>query len=173
MAYLWGFIWGLVVWYLEGRKASEIMLAGLSCSFIVGSGTVKDIGKGLMQYGVDQFWMPFVMGLVFLVPFAFFVWMLDQLPEPSKDDVHVRSERAKMLRKERWSFIRTFLPSLILLCVAYFFLTAYRDFRDNFGQEIFAALGYGENTSNFYKNRVTDCVWSDGGASATEYGQKQ
>ena len=33
-----GMIWGLVVWYLEGRRTSEILLAALSCSFIVSSG---------------------------------------------------------------------------------------------------------------------------------------
>ncbi len=27
-----GMVWGLVVWYLEGRRLSEILLAGLSCS---------------------------------------------------------------------------------------------------------------------------------------------
>jgi len=32
---------------------------------------------------------------------------------------------------------------MLLLCVAYFFLTAYRDYRDNFQREIFEALGYG------------------------------
>ena len=31
---------------------------------------------------------------------------------------------------------------LALLCVAYFFLTAYRDFRDNYQVEIFDGLGY-------------------------------
>jgi len=34
-------IWGMVVGYLEGRCTSELLLAGLSCSFIVSSGMVS------------------------------------------------------------------------------------------------------------------------------------
>ena len=49
-----GMIWGLVVWYLEGRRTSEVLLAGLSCSFIVASGIVKDIGRVLMSSGVPE-----------------------------------------------------------------------------------------------------------------------
>ena len=33
-----GMIWGLMVRYLEGRRTSDILLAGLSCSFIIASG---------------------------------------------------------------------------------------------------------------------------------------
>ncbi len=39
-----GMIWGLVVWYLEGRRTSELLLAGLSLSYILASGVVKDLG---------------------------------------------------------------------------------------------------------------------------------
>ena len=35
-----GMVWGLVVWYLEGRLTSELLLAGLACSYIVSSGAV-------------------------------------------------------------------------------------------------------------------------------------
>ena len=44
---------------------------------------------------------------------------------------------------ERWSFLRHFMLGMLLLCIVYFFLTAYRDYRDNFQREIFDALGYG------------------------------
>jgi hypothetical protein len=43
---------------------------------------------------------------------------------------------------DRWAFIRQFFVGLTLLCVAYFFLTAYRDFRDNYQVELFDELGY-------------------------------
>ena len=36
-----GMIWGMVVGYLEVRCTSELLLAGLSCSFIVSSGMVS------------------------------------------------------------------------------------------------------------------------------------
>ncbi len=45
-----------------------------------------------------------------------------------------------------------------MLLTAYFFLTAYRDFRDNFGVEIFAQLGYGEEGE--YEAIFTRCeLW--------------
>jgi hypothetical protein len=44
--------------------------------------------------------------------------------------------------KKRVSFVKHFLPGLALLMIAYFFLTAYRDFRDNYMVEILDGLGY-------------------------------
>ena len=141
-----GMVWGLVVWYLEGRKTSEMLLAGLSCSFILASGVVKDIGRWLMSaHEIDQFWMPFVTGCLFLIPFLLSAYLLNRLPEPSRDDRLVRMERSTMDGSQRWAFIRQFLPGMVMLMIAYFFLTAYRDFRDNFGVEIFDQLGYGIN----------------------------
>src|SRR5205814_9423362 len=64
------------------------------------------------------------------------LWMLEQIPRPSARDVLERVERRPMDGASRISFIRQFFPGLIMLLVAYFFLTAYRDFRDNFGVEI-------------------------------------
>ena len=75
-----GMVWGLVVLYLEGRRTSEMLLAGLSCAYIVASGAVKDIGLWLMStVQVDQFWMPCATGICFLPPFVGSVWLLNQL----------------------------------------------------------------------------------------------
>ncbi len=158
-----GMVWGLVVRYLEGRRTSEMLLAGLSCSYIVSSGIVKDIGRAMMEGAaahwwqgvpvigpwiaghlgkVSESWMPAIVGLHFLPLFLLAVWLLNQLPQPSPADVAARVEREPMSGSERLAFIRHFLFGLILLCVAYFFLTAYRDFRDNYQVEIFDELGY-------------------------------
>jgi len=64
------------------------------------------------------------------------------LPRPSQSDVAARSERQTMKIADRLAFIRQFRLGLVLLCIAYFFLTAYRDFRDNYQVEIFDGLGY-------------------------------
>src|SRR5207244_2376462 len=98
-----GMVWGLVVWYLEGRRTSELLLAGLSCSYIVSSGIVKDLGRAMMEGGVavwwsrvplfgrligpalgkvSESWMPASMGFHFLPLFLIAVWMLNQLPRP-------------------------------------------------------------------------------------------
>jgi hypothetical protein len=52
-----------------------------------------------------------------------------------------------MSRAERRKFRMRFLPGLALLMFVYLFLTAYRDFRDSFGVEIFQQLGYGDEES--------------------------
>src|SRR5438445_9584313 len=72
-----GMVWGLVVWYLEGRLASELLLAGLACSYIVSSAAVKDVGRYLMAvHSVSEDAMPMLVGLIFLPAFLIFVWLL-------------------------------------------------------------------------------------------------
>lgn len=158
-----GMVWGLVVWYLEGRRTSEILMAGLACSFIVASGATKDFGRALMEgtiadaWGhlpllgapiqsalgkVSEFWMPFVTGLHFLPVFLLGVWTLQQLPKPTASDIATRAPRTPMTGRDRLEFLRRFGLGMFLLCVAYFFLTAYRDFRDNYQVELFEELGY-------------------------------
>jgi len=158
-----GMVWGLVVRYLEGRVTSELLLAGLSASFIVSSGAVKDFGRAVMSGGVaDQWgrvpvvgdaiakaigsvsesWMPAVTGLHFLPLFVLFVWLLAQLPAPTPVDAAMRHRRESMFASRRLAFLRAYWPGLALLILAYLLLTAYRDFRDNFAVEIFDGLGY-------------------------------
>ncbi len=150
-----GMIWGLVVWYLEGRRTSELLLAGLSCSFIVSSGMVKDVGRLLMSsVGVSEWWMPAATGLCFLPLFIYSVWLLHQIPHPTVLDVEARVEREPMGATDRKSFVTAFLPGLVLLLVAYFFLTAYRDFRDNYGLEIVKGLALDVDKSLFTKTET-------------------
>lgn len=150
-----GMVWGLVVWYLEGRRSSELLLAGLSCSFIVASGVVKDLGKYLMDaHGVSEWWMPATTGLLFLPLFVTSVWFLNLLPHPSTADVRARTEREPMNRSSRASFVRTFLPGLVFLLVSYFLLTAYRDFRDNYAAEILKGLGLLDEAAIFSRSEM-------------------
>lgn len=145
-----GMVWGLVVWYLEGRRTSELLLAGLSCSFILADGVVKDAGRLLMaEFGVTESWMPAATGLCFLPLFLLSVWLLNQLPQPSAADVAARVEREPMDGARRRAFFLRFLPGMLVLVAAYFFLTAYRDFRSNFGVEIFEGLGFKEQPALF------------------------
>ena len=158
-----GMVWGLVVWYLEGRRTSELLLAGLSLSFIIASGVVKDFGRALMEGGVAQWWhavpvvgpaigdamgkvgegwMPAIAGFHFLPVFLVSVWLLNQLPRPNTADVAERVGREPMKGADRLAFVRQFAFGLGLMLIAYFFLTAYRDFRDNYQVEIFDGLGY-------------------------------
>jgi hypothetical protein len=150
-----GMVWGLVVLYLEGRRTSEILLAGLSVSYIVASGVVKDFGLALMAgdglFGIEalrfpvavsEFWMPAAAGLIFLPFFIAAVCLLNLAPEPTTLDVAERTERVPMYREERRDFLRRFAPGIVMLVTAYFFLTAFRDFRDNYQVDVLRELGY-------------------------------
>ena len=174
-----GMVWGLVVGYLEGRRTSEILLAGLSLSFIVASGITKDFGRALMSGTaadlweavpwlgttvagmlgkVSESWMPAVAGFHFLPVFALSVWMLKQLPPPSAADRVERVEREPMGRAARGAFLREFGPGLGLMCLAYFFLTAYRDYRDNYQVELFDGLGYAYGSNKTIISRAETVV---------------
>ena len=158
-----GMVWGLVVRFLEGRVTSELLLAGLSSSFIVSSGIVKDLGRAFMSGGVaswwanvpfvgpwvaermgevSESWMPMLTGLHFLPFFILFVWMLAQLPQRTEVDHEQRHLRESMDGGRRLHFLMTYLPGMVLLFLAYLLLTAYRDYRDNFAVELFSELGY-------------------------------
>src|SRR5205085_7275168 len=61
-----GTVWGVVFSFLEGRRTSEILGAGLSCAYVVASGAVKSVGKTLLDNGVSEAWMPAATGVMFL-----------------------------------------------------------------------------------------------------------
>jgi hypothetical protein len=150
-----GMVWGLVVGYLEGRRTSELLLAGLSCSFIVASGAVKDVGRHLMSaHAVSEAWMPFATGLLFLPPFLLSVGLLHQIPPPDEGDVAARARRTPMDGGERSAFVRELFAGLALLFVVVFFLLAYRDFRDNYGVEVFRELGYDGEPALFTRSEL-------------------
>lgn len=140
-----GMVWGLVFSYIEGRKATEFMGSVLAISFIFSSGFVKSIGKWLMkEMHVDQFWMPVATGAIFLLPMLLFVFLLEQVPPPSADDIAQRTERQPMTAKERSDFLKHFLPGIIVLVVTYMLLSVIRDFRDNFVADIWKELGFND-----------------------------
>ena len=136
-----GAVWGLVFGFLEGRRTSEILGAGLSASYIVASGAVKSVGAMLLERGVPEAWMPFLTGLVFLPPFLASVWLLRLLPPPADEDVAARTQRQPMTGADRRAFFLRFGLGLTMLTGLYTLLTAYRDFRDNFAAEIWQAVG--------------------------------
>ena len=144
-----GMVWGVVVSCLEGRRSSELMLAGLSCSYILASGAVKDVGRALLGAGIPEAWMPAAVGALFVVPYAISVYGLTALPPPTAQDVALRSARTTMDSQARWSFLRQYASVLIPLICVYTALTAIRDFRDNYGAELFIELGLGDTPGVF------------------------
>jgi hypothetical protein len=137
-----GMVWGLVFGYLEGRRVSEALGAGLSASYIIASMAVKSVGGWLLLEGISERWMPFFTGLLFTPVLLVSVWALSQLPPPTEADAAARTRRKPMDARARKRFVLAFTPGLLALTGLYVLLTAYRDFRDNFAREIWDAVGY-------------------------------
>jgi Family of unknown function (DUF5690) len=150
-----GLVWGMVFGYLEGRRYTEALGAGLSVSFIFSAGFAKSIGGFIMRdWGVSETWMPFVTSCVFLVPLLAFLWLLDKLPPPSLQDEAMRTKRQPMNAGERRNFVVTFWPGIVLFTLAYMLLTIFRDFRDNFSAEVWNSLGYGDSPEIFTTTEI-------------------
>lgn len=141
-----GMIFGIVISFLEGRRNTELLGAGLCVSFITASGIVKSVGQFLIVYcGVGDFWMPFLVGLIFVPLLLLGVWLLGKIPPPSEEDKRLRSERSPMTGVERKKFYRDFSWGIVLSTLVYATLTVYRDLRDNFAVELWAQMGYEGN----------------------------
>jgi MFS family permease len=137
-----GLVWGMIFSYLEGRKITEILGVSLSVSFIFSAGFCRTVGSLIMEkLGTSEYWMPFVTSLAFTIPLLLFLFFLDKLPEPGEEDIKFRTKRIPMNGEQRYKFLLTFLPGIILFVLAYMLLTTFRDFRDNFSAEIWESVG--------------------------------
>jgi len=154
-----GMVWGLAMRYLEGRRATELLVATLSCSYIFATGFVKDVGRWMMDFvAVDPFWMPFCVGLLFLPALLLSAWLLDALPRPNAEDQAERSERTAMSSQDQWAFLAHFSVGLILLSFVYVLLTAFRDFRDAYAIEILKELHLAQIPGIFTKIEFVSAV---------------
>jgi len=137
-----GMVYGIMLGFLEGRKQTDALVAGLTASFIFASGFVKTVALTIRaDWGVSEFWLPFVTGALFVLPLLLSVYALTLLPPPTAEDRTLRTERKPMDAAERRAFVSTFGPGLVLLIASYVLLSAFRDFRDNFGPEILRDAG--------------------------------
>jgi hypothetical protein len=145
-----GMVWGLVFGFVEGRRTTELMGAVLATSFIFASGLAKTVGKSLLLYaGVNEFWMPFAAGAVFIGPLLLSTWLLNQTPPPTADDVAMRTIRLPMGKEQRRDFLKTFGLALIPVVTAYAMLTVLRDFTEDFANELWSETGYKNNADVF------------------------
>ena len=144
-----GMVFGLVLGFLEGRKMTEFFVAGLCTSFILADGVAKTIGKWLLGSGVSDYWMPAAAGGVFLLPLFVFVWMLQQIPPPSAEDVAERSQRTPMTGKERIAMLKRHGFGLAAILLVYLLITVLRSIRADFAPEIWDDLGFGASPDVF------------------------
>jgi hypothetical protein len=86
--------------------------------------------------------MPCAAGLLFAPPLVISALLLDRVPDPDLADQAEREARPAMNAAARREFAGRFWPGLACLLLVYLGLTALRDFRDNYGVELFDELGY-------------------------------
>ncbi len=150
-----GMIWGIVFSYIEGRKFTDILGVVLCASFIVSSGVVKSVGLSVMDFwGVSEFWMPSVTGALFFLPLLLCAYLLQNVPPPTAEDIESRTERVPMTGADRKLLVKQFFFPLLLVVVFYTFLTAFRDFRDNFARELWDSIGYQGDISVFSTSEI-------------------
>lgn len=136
-----GMVFGQVLGYLEGRRATEALTAGLCASFIVADGATRAVGAWLLREGVPEEWMPCLAGLPFVPVVLLGVLALSRVPPPSRQDVAARSERAPMTRADRRLFLSRYGTALAPLVLLYLLITIVRSLRSDFAREIFLSLG--------------------------------
>jgi Family of unknown function (DUF5690) len=149
-----GLVFGFVLGYLEGRKHTEALIAILCASFIVSDGVAKSVGNWLLLEGVTERWMPFASGLIFLLPFLFFCWMLGSVPPPSEKDTIERKQRLPMNRRSRWDYFKKYAFGLLAIMISYLFVTILRSIRADFAPEIWQGLGFTQRPAIFTQSEL-------------------
>ncbi|MBL7697531.1 MAG: hypothetical protein JNK79_05215 [Chitinophagaceae bacterium] len=145
-----GFLWGIIFSYVEGRRATDIIGSALAVSFIFAGGFTRSVAKWLMvEWSVQENWMPFLTGLLFCLPLAILIFLMEKIPAPDSADVFERTGREPMNRDARKKFLKAFSVGVFAITLTYVFLTLMRDIRDNFMANIWNELGYGSDYSIF------------------------
>lgn len=144
-----GMVFGLVLGFLEGRRVTEALTAGLCASFILAGGVTKTVGTKLLAAGVSEDWMPAVAGFIYLAPLVIGVWMLRRIPAPDASDVAQRHEREVMTRSDRMALIKRHGVGLFPIVLMFIILTVVRSVRDDFGVEIWRDLGFVAKPVNY------------------------
>jgi hypothetical protein len=156
-----GMVWSLLFGILEGRKVTEFLGLAMSVSIIFSSGIVKSIGHWtIVAWGVPEFWMPAVTGLLFVPLLLIALTMLYNVPPPTPEDIANRTAREPMNKEKRRAFVRQFLPGVCCLLIGYLCLMTYRDLRDSFMDLILKDLGHEVDSSTFasIESSVGVCV---------------
>lgn len=150
-----GMLWGVVFSYVEGRRSTDFIGATLAVSFIFASGFVKSVGAWLMTaLNITEFWVPFYTGLVFAVPLLIFVYMMEKIPDPDREDEEARTTRLPMSSDDRRAFVRLLFPGLVACILIYSFATIFRDIRDNFSAEMWKEMGFFDKPEIFTQTEI-------------------
>jgi hypothetical protein len=149
-----GLVYGLIIGFLEGRRLTEALTAGLCVSFILADGFTKSVGTWLLEQGVTEDWMPSLAGSIFAGPLLVVVAMLARIPPPSAADVESRTVRPTLTRRERWALFGKYATGLSLLCGVYLIVTILRSLRADFAPQLWQGLGFETAPATFTESEL-------------------
>ncbi|MFY8089746.1 MAG: DUF5690 family protein [Chitinophagaceae bacterium] len=150
-----GMLWGVVFSYVEGRRATDFIGAALATSFIFAAGFVKTVGAWLQNsFAINDFWIPFLTGLVFVLPLILFVFMMEKIAPPNEEDITARNLRTPIDATKRKEIISNYFVGIVLAIFIYGFVTLVRDIRDNFSAEMWKEMGYAAKPSLFSSTEI-------------------
>ncbi len=149
-----GMVFGLVLGFLEGRRMTEALTAGLCASFILADGLMKSVGTWLLRIGVSERAMPALAGLMFVPGLLLGVGMLARIPPPDARDLASRTERKPMNRRERAALFRRYAPGLSAIIGVYLLITIARSIRADFAPELWKALGTTVTPATFARSEL-------------------
>lgn len=138
-----GCMWGIIFSFIEGRRMTDILASLLGVSMVISSGTAKSAGLYVMNsLHISEFWMPALIGAVALPLLALLGYVLNALPQPSAEDIAMKSERETLNGEQRWRLFRNFMPFLSLLFIANIVLVILRDIKEDFLVKIIDVSNY-------------------------------
>ena len=150
-----GMTWGIIFSFVEGRRGTDFIGAAMGASIIVSSGFAKSVAKWMqIAFHINDLWLPFSTGIVFVVPIIILVYLLEQIPEPTLEEINLKSARLPMSNAERVIFFKKFMPGIVSFIFLYVILTLFRDLRDNFAADIWTNLGFSNNANIFTNSEL-------------------
>ena len=138
-SFLSSWLYGMELTYLEGRRATEKLLAVIQLGLVYAGNASRGSASVMLSLGCPPRWMPLAVGVVAWVPSAFLLLITDRAPRPSAADVAARCERGTMPPSARRAFLWRYAFGLACIVLAYALLVGIRALRDLYSAAIFAA----------------------------------
>ena len=129
-------IFGAFTTYLEGRQATEALLAFMTGMFIFAGSTSRSFGQVVLDMGAPPSSMPLILATITCPISCWLVVCMDAAPKPSAADVAMRTARAPMTNAEKMAFLREWWLGIVPLVFAYASTTGVRAFRDLYAKQV-------------------------------------
>ena len=131
--------YGAVLTYIEGREATETLLAIMGLFFIDAGGAARGAATMALNAGVPPLLMPLTLGMIACPISCFMMYLTDRCPKPSAADLASRCERSPISPSDQRKFLSTYAIGMAAIYISYAILTGLRSFRDFYAEQIYTA----------------------------------